>query len=111
MNLNKTENYGQEDQGFQNNELGNGRQENETSSVDHSITNNAEPDYGNEFSSEEFNTDELGNENLGNDNLGDDELNNNDRDEDQFETESDDELGNEELDNEGLDDINEQKNL
>lgn len=109
MNLNKTENYGQEDQGFQNNELGNQRQESETASADHSITNNAEPDYGNEFSSEEFKPDEIGNENLGNENLGDDQFNNQELDRDEFETQDNDELGMEELDNEGLDDIDEKK--
>ncbi|MCP2025134.1 hypothetical protein L1276_000274 [Flavobacterium sp. HSC-32F16] len=51
------------------------RQENETSSVDHYITNNAKPDYGNEFSSEEFKTDGLGNKNLGDDEFNNEGLN------------------------------------
>lgn len=96
MTLETTENYGQEDQSFQDNQTGNQGQEKETSTINHSITNNAEPDYGNEFNTDAFNNNELGNENPGNNEFGT-------PDTDEFDTEENEEFGNEELDDEGLD--------
>jgi hypothetical protein len=99
MNLDSTENYDQENQKFQDETNYEGT-ESKILSPDHTISNNAEPDYGNDLSADEFDNSELGNENLGNENLGNDELDNDALDNDEFETEDEDELGNEELDNE-----------
>lgn len=53
MNLDELENNRQDDQNFQDNS--NKGMEIESPSVDHSITEYAEPDYGNDFSNEELN--------------------------------------------------------
>ncbi|TDW51707.1 hypothetical protein EV144_101383 [Flavobacterium sp. 270] len=55
-----------------------------TSSRDHSITENAEPDYGNDLVNEKFDNENIGNEQTDND-----------------------EFNNEEFDNEGLEDLDE----
>ena len=95
MNIDSTENYRQEDQNFQNEDK---------RAVDHSFTENAEPDYGddlvNEESDKEFDGDNLSNEEFDQDNLDNDEIDN-----DEFATEDfdNDELDNEQLGNEGLD--------
>lgn len=97
MSLDERENYNQKDQNFQNRE----QYEDpdiDAPPVDHSISNNAEPDYGNDLDSREFGTEEFDNENLGRetdtDEFDDDELN---------DDELDDEFDNEDIDNDGYD--------
>lgn len=104
MNLDQGENYSQEDHNFQDNEAQFDRQNNESVPTDHSISNNAEPDFGNDLSSEEFDNSELGNENLGNNEFDKDEFDT-DKADNEFETQDEDEIGNEELDNERLGDL------
>lgn len=109
MNLDQTENYNQDDQNFQNDETRYEGQNNESASVDHSISNNAEPDFGNDLNTEEFNNNELGNEDLGNNEFNKDEFDSENLD-NEFEASDDDELGNEEFDDEGLDSDDEDEN-
>lgn len=96
MNTDNRENYRQDDQNFQN--------QDKEETIDHSFTENAEPDYGNDLVKEEsdnkeFDSDNLSNEEFDQENL-DDEIDN-----DEFETEdfNNDELDNEELGNENFD--------
>ncbi|MBS7231515.1 hypothetical protein KHA90_10820 [Flavobacterium psychroterrae] len=104
MNLNELENNRQENGNFQDDNTNQG-QEKQSAAVDHSFTNNAEPDYGDDLNINEIDTENLDNENLGNETFDDEELNN-EGFEDEFDTEDDnDEFGNEELDDEGLDDL------
>ncbi|MNR37742.1 hypothetical protein D3C85_1557910 [compost metagenome] len=54
MNLDELENNRQDDQNFQDDKINKGM-EIESPSTDHSITEYAEPDYGNDLSTEEIN--------------------------------------------------------
>jgi len=54
MNLDQLENNRQDDQNFQDDKINKGM-EIESPSTDHSITEYAEPDYGNDLSTEEIN--------------------------------------------------------
>ena len=100
MNRDERENYGQEDQGFPNNERRYEGQEVENLSADHSFTNNAEPDYGNDL-----NIEKLDNENLGNNEFNTPELDIEQLDEELSNEEDSNELGGENFENEGLDGI------
>lgn len=53
MNSDKPENYGQDDNNFQNADTGKKGQQ-QASSTDHPFTENAEPDYGSDLSTEEI---------------------------------------------------------
>ncbi|KAF2517153.1 hypothetical protein [Flavobacterium foetidum] len=70
MYYDEREDYGHENQDFQ---YDNYRETEEKHffSPDHSISDNAEPDYGNDFDSQEFNNETYDNENLGSDALED----------------------------------------
>jgi hypothetical protein len=77
MNLDENENYSQDDQYFQDDETRYEGDEND-SPIDHPITSNAEPDYGDDLindgldnDNKEFNDDDLDNEESGNDGLSD----------------------------------------
>ena len=54
MNSDTPENYGQDDKNFQNADTGNKGQQKASSPKDHPFTENAEPDYGNDLSTEEI---------------------------------------------------------
>ncbi|KQB41347.1 hypothetical protein [Flavobacterium aquidurense] len=54
MNSDTRENYGQDDKNFQNADKGNQGQQKASSSAGHPITYNAEPDYGDDLSSDEI---------------------------------------------------------
>jgi len=54
MNVNTPENYDQDDKNFQNANTDNQKQNKRSSSTDHPFTDNAEPDYGNDLSTEEI---------------------------------------------------------
>lgn len=116
MNLDERENYRQDDAFFQDDET---RYENDhqyddidfdAPSSDHSISDNAEPDYGNDFAEEEINRQSLSpqgdefeqedNDELDNDQLDQDEFDDEDLDTAEFEN---DELDNDEFDNDELD--------
>ena len=91
MNIDNRENYRQEDQNFQN--------EDKKEPINHSITENAEPDYADDFVNDqsenrEFDADKLSNAEFDQENLENDEIDN-----DEFETED---FNNDELDNEEL---------
>lgn len=101
MNLDQTENYDQDEQDFRN-EKRYDDPKIESAAADHSISDNAEPDFGNDLS-EEFNNGDLGNENLGNTPFENGEFDH-DAADDEFEKQDEEELGNEEFANEGLDD-------
>lgn len=102
MNLDQKENYRQDDQNFQNDETRYESEKIETASVDHSISNNAEPDFGNDLSNDELSNNEFDKENLGNNEFDKDEFNSNELD-NEFETQEDnEELGDDEFDNEDL---------
>lgn len=58
MNLDELENNRQDDQHFQDDSRLNEGMEIESPSVDHSITEYAEPDYGNDLSNDEINNTE-----------------------------------------------------
>jgi len=107
MNVDERENYGQEGQNFQD-ETRNQDHKIEVSPVDHPISNNAEPDFGNDLvTNEEFNNDVLGNEDLGSEDLADNEVEN-DRIHTEIENQDDNkELGGEVLYDEGLGNIDE----
>lgn len=109
MNLDQTENYNQDDQNFQNDETGYEGQQIESASGNHTISNNAEPDFGNDLNTEEFNNNKLGNENLGNNEFDKDEFDSNNSD-NEFEAPDDDELGTDEFDDEGLGSEDEDEN-
>lgn len=53
MNADKPENYGQDDNNFQNTDTGKKGQQ-QASSTDHTFTENSEPDYGGDLSTEEI---------------------------------------------------------
>lgn len=101
MSIDNKENYSQEDQNFQN--------QNREEAIDHSFTENAEPDYGDDLVNEEsankeFDGDKLSNkefdqENLENDEIDNDEFTSEDFNNDNLENEN---LGNEKFDNEDL---------
>lgn len=65
MNLDELENNRQDDQNFQDDRINKGM-EIESPSTDHSITEYAEPDYGNDLETNQENPQELDNEELGN---------------------------------------------
>lgn len=54
MNSDTLENYSQDDKNFQNANTGNQGQQKASSPTDHPFTENAEPDYGNDLSTEEI---------------------------------------------------------
>ena len=54
MNLDTSENYGQDDKNFQNANAGNQEQQKASSHTGHPFTENAEPDYGNDLSTQEI---------------------------------------------------------
>src|SRR3954467_3705614 len=54
MNSDTPENYGQDDNNFQNEDTGKQGQQKTSSRNDHPFTENAEPDYGNDLSTEEI---------------------------------------------------------
>jgi len=54
MNADKKENYGQDDKNFQNADSGNKVQQKTSSPASHPFTDNAEPDYGNDLSTNEI---------------------------------------------------------
>lgn len=97
MNIDNKENYSPEDQNFQN--------QNREETINHSFTENAEPDYGDDLVNEEsdnkeFDSDNLANEEFDQENLDQDEIDN-----DEFASEdfNNDELDNKELGNENFD--------
>lgn len=55
MNSDTHENYGQDDKNFQNADKGNQGQHKASSPAGHPITDNAEPDYGDDLSTDEIN--------------------------------------------------------
>lgn len=65
MNLDELENNRQDDQNFQDDRINKGM-EIESPSTDHSITEYAEPDYGNDLETNQENPQELDNEELEN---------------------------------------------
>jgi len=96
MNIDNRENYRQEDQNFQN--------EDKQETINHSITENAEPDYGDDFINDqsedkEFDGDNLANEEFDQENLDNDELDTEDFNNEKLDNE---ELGNENYNNEDL---------
>jgi len=102
MNTNTGENYRQDDQDFQ--------QEQTNEMINHSFTENAEPDYGDDLLNEdsdnkEFQGDSEDNQEFDSDNLDNEKLGNEDSQTEDFNRDQlqNDELGNEELTNEGLD--------
>lgn len=101
MTLDQTGNNRQDDQNFQDNEKQFKQQETESPTPDHSISDNAEPDFGNDLRTEEFNQDDLGKEGLGNNEFEKDELNIEQQD-DEFKIPNEDQQTNENFDNEGL---------
>ncbi|MFB9076213.1 hypothetical protein ACFFLS_05290 [Flavobacterium procerum] len=123
MNIEEKENYNLEDQNFQN------RERYEDPDIDappanHSISNNAEPDYRNDLESQEFGTTKFDNENLGNeksdiDEFATDELDNDELDNDELDNEfdndeleddvDDDEIDNDDLDNEDLGNLDDEE--
>ena len=101
MNIDNRENYSQDDQNFQN--------EDRNETINHSITENAEPDYGDEFVNDqsedkEFDGDKLANEEFDQENLENDEIDNNEFESEDFNNDKldNEELGNENYDNEDL---------
>jgi len=101
MNIDNRENYRQEDQNFQN--------EDKQETINHSITENAEPDYGDDFINDqsedkEFDGDNLANEEFDQENLDNDEIDNDELDTEDFNNEKldNEELGNENYNNEDL---------
>ncbi|WP_426485253.1 hypothetical protein [Flavobacterium sp. 2] len=102
MNLEEKENYNLEDQNFQNRD----RYEDpdiDAPPADHSISNNAEPDYGNDLENQEFGTSEFDNEDLGNEKSDIDEFATDELDNDELDDDFDDnEIDNDELDDEDL---------
>lgn len=97
MNIDTTENYRQEDQNFQNEE--------KKETINHSFTENAEPDYADDLVNEESDNKEFDGDNLSNEEFDQENLDNDEIDNDEFETEdfNSDELDNEELGNENFD--------
>lgn len=97
MNTDNRENYRQDDQNFQN--------QDKEETIDHSFTENAEPDYGNDLVNEESDNKEFDGDNLSNEEFDQENLDNDEIDNDEFETEdfNNDELDNEELGNENFD--------
>ncbi|SHG32514.1 hypothetical protein [Flavobacterium defluvii] len=101
MSVDERENYNQEDQDFRDRE-----QYLDTDidapPADHSISNNAEPDYGNDLDTREFGSEEFDNENLGRE-TDTDEFDNDELDDDELDDEFDNEnIDSDEYDNEGL---------
>ena len=97
MNIENRENYGQEGLNFQNND--------KKEAVDHSFTDNAEPDYGEDLVNDESDNKEFDGNNLSNKEFDQENLENEEIDNDQFATEdfNNQELDNEKLSNEDLD--------
>lgn len=103
MNLNERENNRQDDQYFQEDET---RYDNERQyddididapPADHSISDNAEPDFGNDFAEDEINSQRL-----------DDEIPSSDDFDNEFDDEEDDDLEEDDFDEEDLDDDDEE---
>jgi hypothetical protein len=97
MDIDNRENYRQEDQNFQN--------EDKKETINHSITENAEPDYGDDLvndqsENKEFDGDNLANEEFDQENPDNDEIDNDEFTSDDF---NNDEMDNEELGNENFD--------
>ncbi|MBW1656110.1 hypothetical protein [Flavobacterium quisquiliarum] len=110
MNLEEKENYNLEDQNFQNNERY--LDPDIDTPPDHTISDNAEPDYGNDLESQEFGKENFDNENLGNEQTDSDEFSKDDSETDELDDEFDNEdLGEEELDNEDLGNLDDEEGI
>jgi hypothetical protein len=94
MNIDNRENYRQEDQNFQN--------EDKKETINHSITENAEPDYGDDLINDQSENKEFDGDNLANEEFDHEDLDKDEIDNEEFETEdfNNEELGNKELGNE-----------
>lgn len=111
MNLDELENYGQEDTNFQEDNTRNQRQDTNSDSVDHSITNYAEPDYGDDLSTDEINNHDFDTGNSGNEAFSQEETDTeNTNDELEYNNDSE-ELTDQEPGNEDPDDSEDRTNV
>lgn len=101
MSLDNRENYRQEEENFQN--------QDKEKAIDHSFTENAEPDYSDDLVNEESDNTEFDGDNLSNPEFDQENLNNDEIDNDEFASEDfnndkfdNEEMGNENFDNEDL---------
>jgi hypothetical protein len=97
MNLDERENYGPEDQSFQNNYRRDEDQQTQNLPAEHSVINNKQPDYGNDVNIDKLDNEHLGTNESDTDELGIEKL------DDELNTEENNELGGENFDHEGLD--------